>query len=742
MDVSALFHPDDRESLSKVMDEVMKRPGVPVRGHTGRMMHGDGSWHWYEATVTNMFHDPDIRGLVDNFRDVSQTVLAEQDLHNANRLYSFISQINQSIVQTDGESALFTETCRIAAECGGFRMAWVGLFNKDRTFVSLVQENGIPAGALEKFVDTAVWQQGPMHQVLETGKAYVCNDIAEFHHPSWREFADSNGICSFIVLPLRRDGEIIGTLNLYSTSVDLFNPQECKLLEEVAGDISFALNAIERERSRKRTEKRLRDSELRLKLAQSIAHVGSFEIDFTTGLSTWSEELCRIYGFDISDNSHPYLDWFSMVHPDDIQHVREVTFQARESLQPSAIYHRIIRVDGSIRHIFSQGEYDLDDQGRPMGMRGVAHDITNIKESEGARFQSEQNLQLIMDLIPQGIFIKDFDGRYHFVNESFASLYGVSAAEFLADDSHQRLEKSQEINLFLQQDKRVIESGETLTIPEAEFTGRDGSTRYFFTVKVPYRLSGNLGQGMLGIALDITNQKQADIERSKMMGDLISRNNELEQFSYVVSHNVRAPLVNIISLISLLDPSGRCEDAEVLSALSESTAKLDSVILDLNFILNMNHQLAESSEKIDFASLIEDIKFSIANLIDDSGVVVTSDFSQAAGTICIKSYMYSVFYNLILNSIKYRRSEVSATVHVCSSMKNGKLVLEFSDNGLGIDLVKFKGDIFGLYKRFHPEIEGKGLGLYMVRVQVEKLKGSISVQSEVGVGTVFQIIFE
>lgn len=742
MDLSQLAHPEDVGSLSQVMNKVMSNPGVPINGHTGRMRHGDGSWHWYEAIVTNMLHDSDIRGIVDNFRDVTETVLAQEKTRNANRLYSFISQINQAIVQTSGESELFTKTCRIAAELGNFKMVWVGIFNAERTRVSLSEGCGIPNHSLERFANAEIWHQGPMFQVLETGKPYVCNNITEFQHREWREFAYSNGIGSFMVLPLSKDGQIIGTLNLYSASADLFNEQECSLLEEVAGDISFALNSLERERSRERAERRLRSSEQRLKQAQSIANVGSFEIDFATGISTWSEELCRIYGFDIKNNTHPYLDWFTMVHPEDLQHVKEITAQAKESLQPSAIYHRIIRNDGSIRHIFSQGEYDLDDDGRPVGMHGVAHDITQIRESEGARYRSEQNLQLIMDLIPQGIFIKDAQGRYLFVNESFASLYGVSAVGFMTDDSHQRMEREQERNLFLQQDRQVIESGETLTIPEVIFTGADGSVRYFYTVKVPYALSGDSGSGMLGIALDITAQKQADLERSKMMADLIRRNRDLEQFSYMVSHNVRAPLVNIISLISLLDPTGRCEDEDVLLALTESTNKLDSVILDLNFILNMNHELTESMESVDFSSLLADIELSIANLILTSGVKISADFSEVAHAYCLKSYLHSIFYNLILNSIKYRRPGVTAMVNVSSRMDNGQLVLEFTDNGLGIDLKKFGNDVFGLYKRFHIGIEGKGMGLYMVKVQVEQLKGTISVKSAVEVGTTFTIILE
>ncbi|TKC10529.1 PAS domain S-box protein [Pedobacter polaris] len=742
LDISAIAHPDDSASLSDVMAQVMANPGVPIKGHTGRMRHGDGSWRWYEAVVTNMLHDRDIRGIVDNFRDVTETVLAQEKTRSANRLYGFISQINQAIVQTNNEDELFSETCRIATDIGNFKMAWVGLLNKHRTKVSLAQGSGIPESFMEWFDGAGIWPHGPISQVLASGGPYVCNDINNFRHYGWRNFATANGILSFMVLPIRKNDEIIGTLNLYSGQRELFSAQECGLLEEVAGDISFAINAFQRERSRKRAEKQRQTSELRLKQAQSIAHVGSFEIDFSTGISTWSEELCRIYGFDTSDNSHPYDAWLEMVHPEDIQHVHKVIAEVKDSLAPSAIYHRIIRRDGSVRHIFSQGEYELDELGRAIGMHGVAHDITQIKESEGARSRYEQNLQLIMDLIPQGIFIKDKHGHYLFVNKSFASLYGVSAEEFLLEDIFKQLEVEGERNLFLEQDQQVIRTGVGITIPEQPYTLADGSIKYFYTVKVPYELPGNQERGMLGISLDITSQKQAELERAKMMADLVRRNKDLEQFSYVVSHNVRAPLVNIISLIALLDPKGVCEDEDVIAALTESTEKLDSVIRDLNFILNMNHELTEALERVDFASLIADIKISIANLIESSGVSITTDFSQAQHTYCYKSYLHSIFYNLILNSIKYRRTDKAAIIHISSRIDSDKLVLEFADNGMGINLEKNAEQLFGLYKRFHPEIEGKGMGLYMVNMQVQQLNGTISVESEVGVGTTFKIVFE
>ncbi len=743
LDIFAIAHPDDDASLAEIMAKVMASPGVPVKGHTGRMLHGDGTWHWYEAVVTNMLHDRDIRGIVDNFRDVTENVLAQEKTRSANRLYGFISQINQTIVQTGNEVELFRETCRIATEFGGFKISWIGLLNEQRTKIFLAQGYGIPQDFIAWFDGTEVWPNDPISQVLVTGRPFICNDIDSFKHKGWKNFATANSILSFMVLPIKKDEDIIGTLNLYSEHRELFSTQECDLLEEVAGDISFAVNAFYRERSRERAEKQLQASELRLKQAQSIAHVGSFEIDFATGVSIWSDELCRIYGFEISDNRHPYDDWMLMLHPEDVQHVQDMVAAAKASLAPSAIYHRIIRRDGSIRHIFSQGEYELDENGKAIGMHGVAHDITQIKESEGARNQSEQNLQLIMDHIPQGIYIKDAQGRYRFVNRSFAALYGVTVEEFLCDDSRQQMERAHEREYFSQQDQKMISDGVSVTLPEVPFTMGDGSVKYLYIVKVPYILSGDEGRGMLGIALDITSQKQANLERTKMMADLVQRNKDLEQFSYVVSHNVRAPLVNIISLISLLDPARTAENrGDVLAALTVSTDRLDSVIKDLNFILNMNHGVNEAIEQVQFSALIADIRISIANLIDSSGILITSDFSAVKHIRCYKSYLHSIFYNLLLNSIKYRKVDTPAMIHISSRMEGERLVLEFADNGMGIDLHKYGSELFGLYKRFHAGIEGKGMGLYMVKMQVHQLKGTISVESEVGIGSTFKIAFD
>ncbi|MES2828025.1 MAG: PAS domain S-box protein [Bacteroidota bacterium] len=743
LDVLSLAHPDDILSLQAIMAEVMAKPGIPVTGHTGRMKHADGTWHWYEAVVTNMLHDPDVLGIVDNFRDVSDAVQAVEKMNNANRLYAFISQINQAIVHSDSPSAVFHETCRIAVEYGKFNMAWIGTFNDEKTSVSLVAERGMVPETLSNFKERALHENGPMYRVARSGESYICNDMAEFTLPEWKAFAHTYGIKSFMILPIKKNDKTIGALNLYASQCGLFDEQERTLLEEVAGDISFAMNMFERERLKELAEKKHRDSELTLKQAQSIAHVGSFEIDFSTGISTWSEELCRIYGYAVAENKHHYDKWIDMIHPDDLLHVMAIVDEAKATKSSSAIYHRIILSDGAVKHIFSQGEYEFNDQGKVTGLHGVAHDITAIKKSEGQRYQSESNLQLIMDLIPQGIFVKDLQGNYLFVNRSFAQLHGKTPEEFLQQPHHFDVGIEQERDQFLSQDQQVIKSGVSLTIPELPLTMADGSTKYFYTVKVPYTLSGELEPGMLGIALDITEQKNAELERAKIMQDLTQRNKDLEQFSYVVSHNVRAPLVNIIALIKLLDPECAGEDGrEVISALAESTNKLDHVIKDLNLILNMSHKINEARQPVSFTELINDIKVSIANIILSGEASLRCDFSAIDHMDTFKSYLYSIFYNLILNSIKYRKPGIPAIIMITSKCTQTKVFLEFTDNGLGIDMKRYGDQLFGLYKRFLPEIPGKGMGLYMVKLQVEQLRGTISASSSSGSGATFYIEFD
>jgi len=248
----------------------------------------------------------------------------------------------------------------------------------------------------------------------------------------------------------------------------------------------------------------------------------------------------------------------------------------------------------------------------------------------------------------------------------------------------------------------------------------------------------------LGIVLtmkNITEKKNADLEREKMTADLLKRNQDLEQFTYIVSHNLRAPIANIVGLSDIMgyydhdDP----DFVATIKALTTSAQNLDGVIIDLNAILQSGKQVNDRKETISLPQLVEDISSEIRSMIDKNHAAIICDFEEISGIETIKTYLYSIFQNLIVNGIKYRRSEVNPQVTIKTRRKGDKIFIYFSDNGKGIDLKKFGPHLFGLYKRFDFSVEGKGMGLFMVKMQVEALGGKISVRSELGRGAEFVV---
>ncbi len=233
-------------------------------------------------------------------------------------------------------------------------------------------------------------------------------------------------------------------------------------------------------------------------------------------------------------------------------------------------------------------------------------------------------------------------------------------------------------------------------------------------------------------------------QKEKMTADLIQRNKDLEQFAYIISHNLRAPVANIIGLSYRLQQTGLPDElrSQIGAGLSTSVTKLDEVIRDLNDILKIRQKVDESKQLIKLATFVSDIHLSIEKMIENEKAVIIWNFTEAEEIVTIKSYLHSIFYNLISNSLKYRQLTEQPIIKITSRKENGKIILLFEDNGIGIDLSTAGEHVFGLYKRFHTDrAEGKGMGLYMVKTQVESMGGKISVSSEVNVGTEFRIEF-
>lgn len=293
---------------------------------------------------------------------------------------------------------------------------------------------------------------------------------------------------------------------------------------------------------------------------------------------------------------------------------------------------------------------------------------------------------------------------------------------------------------FIKNTLEKVAKGETVAY-EISNTDGAGVVKWFNVRWLNVKGDDGVNRGFILANKEITSTKNAELEREKMTADLIQHDKDLEQFTYIISHNLRAPVANILGLADMLHDHELDNEAkmEVFDRVVQSIRNIDTVIKDLNQVLQTREMLNAKQETIYFDNIIEAFKASIHDVVLNEKVQFKYNFDEVESVFCIPSYINSIFYNLLSNSIKYRKPGVSPVITVKSRKLADKIELHFKDNGKGIDLKKHGHHVFGMYKRFDPSVAGKGLGLFMVKTQVEALGGTIKIKSKPGGGTEFII---
>lgn len=237
----------------------------------------------------------------------------------------------------------------------------------------------------------------------------------------------------------------------------------------------------------------------------------------------------------------------------------------------------------------------------------------------------------------------------------------------------------------------------------------------------------------------------AEAEGTISIEALTHRLAEFERFAAIVTHDLREPIAGILGLAGLIendqtDEKTRQEGVALLVLLAE---KLSNTITALHAESYDATARYEKQDVVNFADIVCDV--SIALGVRPRFLSLSTDFSDAEQMLASKSYLLSIFQNLISNVMKYRRDDVQPELRITSKRTPASIILSFKDNSLGIDLKVHGLDVFGKGKRFHThhpvQREGSGMGLYLVKRQVEALGGTIRVTSVVNSGTEFVIEF-
>jgi PAS domain S-box-containing protein len=401
--------------------------------------------------------------------------------------------------------------------------------------------------------------------------------------------------------------------------------------------------------------------------------------------------------------------------------------------------NKFVFPDGSV------GWFRLNIQPIPEGIVVLSVDVTIHKKIEESLRKSRGNYKRVVENISDAIVIDDTEGNIIFANRQFLELTGLRRDElddlvwedYIAPEYHADLRAHLEQMKVHDEDKFICEG-----------IRKDGSRRWFEIIFTRVGDNGHT-RGIQSAIRDITGHrdnlemlKSSEAEKTRLLDELSSRYNELMQFNYIVSHNLRSPIANIIGLCEIMNfpDTTDVERLQILTHINTATKNMDSLVKDLNTILSLARPLNERKERCSLMAVLESIFSTLEKQINDSEIMIHEDIPASCRTITtICSYLTSILYNLVSNAIKYKSPHRPPEINISARRSNGTLIITVSDNGIGIDLDRHGEYIFGLYKRFNYEVEGKGLGLHMTKFQVEALGGSISVASEVGEGTTFSV---
>jgi PAS domain S-box-containing protein len=406
--------------------------------------------------------------------------------------------------------------------------------------------------------------------------------------------------------------------------------------------------------------------------------------------------------------------------------------------------YRFMCADGSYKYVFDRGFLVKDKDGKPIRMIGAIQDVTKQK-------QEEQRLRLLETVITQtkdAVVITDINTldtdipNIIFVNSAFSEMTGYDSSEVIGKSPAMFMGPKSDIYEF-DKLKTAIKEYKECVIETISYK-KDGEEYWVNFSMVPVTDKEGEHSHWISMQRDVTEEKNKEKEKEQLIRELTQNNKDLKQFSYITSHNLRAPLSNLTGLLNLIEdiPIENPDLKEMITGFSKSTFLLNETINDLVKVIIIKDNPSIQKEKVLIKEVFENVFNQLSVLISLNKPFLKIELEEVTILNINKSYLESIFLNLLTNSIKYRAVNKQLKILISCKVVGENVILTIKDNGIGIDMERNRDKIFGLYQRFHNYPDSKGLGLYLVKSQVETMGGNITVESKVDKGTTFTIIFK
>ncbi len=415
-----------------------------------------------------------------------------------------------------------------------------------------------------------------------------------------------------------------------------------------------------------------------------------------------------------------------------------------------------------------------DEDGLPILILGIVQDITEQKKAQEKVRKSKSLLLEAQELACLGNWEWDLITNEITFSDELYKMLGFDPMQIsISFNDVKNKVALDDWTIFDEHAKSLLKTGIPVTFEQKVM--KNGQDRYIYIKAKPVFNEKREVLRIHGIAQDITDRKKAEEEIQKANDDLkkaqeelIDNNNllearvrerteelikknealekintDLDNFVYTASHDLKAPISNIEGLIASLDLQIDAENDDIkfiIGLMKVSILRFKETIKDLTEISKIQKNFNEDETIVEFEDFLEDIKFTLLEMIVGSEAIIDADFSQCKRISFSRKNFKSILFNLISNAIKYQSSERKPEIFIKSWIEGNYAVISIKDNGLGFE-EKDKGKIFGMFKRLHDHVDGSGVGLYIVKRIIENAGGKIEAFSEKGKGTEFKIFF-
>ncbi len=488
----------------------------------------------------------------------------------------------------------------------------------------------------------------------------------------------------------------------------------------------------------KQADFKIKEMAERLNVATRVANIGIWDYQIKENQVHCNDNMYDMYGIS-KDSSNMLEEWMNRIHPEDYPEVQENLQSTIDSGKPFNTKFRGIKPNGDTVHLVAFGEAQYDLEGKVDKVIGANWDITELLHTKLKLERSKESFLETFENSAIGMALVGPDNKWIKVNKTFSNslgytqkeLMGLSVQEITHPDD---LDKSMEMI-----DQSYSNKRDSYQMEKRYFNKEGAIVHAMLTVTIVRDVYGGVSHSIAQI-LDMTDRIKAEKRLSTLVNVTKEQNESLLNFAHIVSHNLRSHSTNMSMLTKFLVEEKKEEERENLHGmLINASNSLSETIEHLNDVVQAKTGALEKMQSVNLSNTFEKIEKGIRGLIAEQNAISKVNIDKSHFVEAVPAYLESILLNLYTNALKYRAPNRSPIVEISTILDNDHVIIEFKDNGQGIDLERHKDKIFGMYKTFHRNKDAKGIGLFITKNQIESMSGTITVKSTVGEGSTFYI---